>query len=188
MEKKEIFIVGGGSSLVDFDFSKLKNKNTIAVNMSVFDVPSPNYFISVDYTFLKKIGRNIGPFRCIKTTKIFVVDLHFRYLEEKYGQIIDVRNGLTYDLKDFDVVIKARRCEGIGYNYNDFRTGLNTGYCALQLAIILGYKKIYLLGIDLTQGKTTHYHNGYGENSDRFNIKVLEYLDYFRKGLEQIRK
>jgi len=188
MEKKEIFVIGGGPSLTNFNFSKLKDKDTITVNKSIFDVPSPNYFISVDYTFLKKIQDRKTLFDSIKTTKIFVADFHFTYLQEKNGQIVDIRNNLVYKLNDFDVIIKAKSAEGIGYTYNDFRTGLNTGYCALQLAIILGYKKIYLLGIDLNQQQITHYHGGYGERYDKFNAKIPNYLNRFKRGLKQIKQ
>jgi len=190
MEKKgqsSCFIIGGGPSLIGFDFSKLKDKDTITINKSIFDTPNPNYFITVDYTFLSKIGKRRDLFKSIVTTKVFVADFHFSYLQEKDGRIVDVRNNLIYKLNDFDIIIKARSAQGIGYTYNDFRTGLNTGYCALQLAIILGYKKIYLLGMDLNRKEITHYHGGYGERFDKFNSRIPTYLIKFRKGLDQLK-
>ena len=51
----EVFIVGGGTRLSGFDFNKLKNKNVIAVNKSICYVPNANYFITMDYTFLRKV-------------------------------------------------------------------------------------------------------------------------------------
>lgn len=190
MEKKDkssCFIIGGGPSLKGFPFDKLHSKDTIVVNKSIFDVPNPNYFISVDYTFLKKIRKKIDRFREIETTKVFVADFHFVYLKERDGRIVDTRFNLVYDLKDFDVIIKARKVGGIGYTFGDFRTGLNTGYCALQLAVILGYRKIYLLGIDLNREEVTHYHGGYGEGLDDFNAKLGMYMDHFRLGLQQLK-
>ena len=55
----EAFIVGGGSSLKKFDFTKLANKNTIVVNKAIVDVPNPKHFITMDYTFLKKIRDDV---------------------------------------------------------------------------------------------------------------------------------
>ena len=58
----------------------------------------------------------------------------------------------------------------------------------MQLAIILGYEKIYLLGIDLTKDAVTHYHGGYGERADKFNAKLPNYLSCFKRGLEQMKQ
>ena len=78
--------------------------------------------------------------------------------------------------------------EGSYSSFNDFRTGLNSGYCALQLAILLGYEKIYLLGIDLNPTSSTHYHKGYGTKIKRFHALLLDYFKHFKEGLEQIKK
>ena len=190
MEKKEIFVIGGGPSLVEFDFSKLKDRTTIAVNKAIFDVPSPDYFITVDYIFLKRQGVHNRKqfFDSIITTKVFVVNLSIPYIQETAGRIVDVRNHRVYELNEFDLIIKSRKTEGIGYTFKDFRTGLSSGYCALQLAIVLGYTKIYLLGIDLNQDKKTHYHEGYGERPSKFNRRIPIYLHHFREGIEQIKK
>ena len=179
--RERVFIICGGPSLRDFDFSKLKNEDTITVNKSIFDVPSPNYFITVDYTFLQKI--NISQFKSIKTRKVFVVDFHFPFLKEQNGLIVDTRTNLIYYLNAFDFVVKSYKAEGIGYSFDDFRTGLNSGYCALQLAVILGYKEIYLLGLDLNVDKATHYHGGYGEGKSSFKCKLETYCNYFGVGL-----
>ncbi len=56
----EVYIVAGGTSLKEFDFSKLKNKTTIVSNKSIFDIPKANYFITTDYTFLNYLkSRNM---------------------------------------------------------------------------------------------------------------------------------
>jgi len=188
MKQKEIYIIGGGPSLTGFDFNSLKNKDTITVNKSILDVPDPNYFITVDYTFLRKLKVSKSRFTSIDTTKIFVADFHFPFIQEKNGRIVDTRIGLIYDLQDFNMIIKAKQTSGIGYEYKDFRTGINSGYCALQLAVLLGYKKIYLLGIDLNKELITHYHGGYGEKPAVFNTRVPNYLQEFKHGLKQIKQ
>lgn len=191
--EKEVFIVCGGPSLKGFDFELLRDKDTIVVNKSILDVPNPNYFITVDYTFLRKIGSH--KIRAADTTKVFIACLHFDYIQERNGQIVDVRHGLVYNLQDFDVIVKSRIEGGMGFCFKDFRNGLNSGYCALQLAVVLGYKKIYLLGVDMcsesqkvVMHKSTHYHGGYGESLASFNIKLEKYYEHFVTGLQEMDK
>jgi len=179
--KSEVFVLGGGPSLKNFDFCKLTQKNTIVTNKSILDVPSPSYFITVDYTFSRKIGTRC--FSQIKTPKIFVADFSHPFLKEKNGQIVDERYNMVYHLNDFNMVVKSYRADGIGFSFDDFRTGLNSGFCALQLAVILGYKRIYLLGVDLTITDETHFHSGYGESLQKFSEKLCTYENYFRIGL-----
>jgi len=182
----EVYIVGGGPSLKNFDFSTLTNKCTIVVNKSIFHTPNPNYFISVDYTFLQKVRTK--NFHSIPVKKFFVADFSHPFLKEVNGQITDTRYNLTYDLRDYNLLIRAYKREGIGYTFKDFRTGRNSGFCALQLAVIFDFKKIYLLGIDLDKQRQTHYHEGYGERLNSFNSKLDEYYNYFKIGLEQLKR
>lgn len=182
----EINIVGGGPSLKAFDFKSLTNKCTIAVNKSIFHVPKCNYFVTVDYTFLNKIRRK--SFDAISTTKFFIADFGFPFIKEVNGVIVDSRYNLQYDIHGFDALIKAKDHEGIGYTFADFRTGINSGFCALQLAVILNFKKIRLLGIDLNHQNCTHWHDGYGEHPKIFNSKLDTYFNYFKIGLEKLKQ
>lgn len=191
MSGREIFIVGGGHSLQSFDFERLANKNTITINKSMFDVPHPDYMITMDFTFINKVG--ISRFDSINTTKVFVANFVPAYMEYVKGRIIDTRHGLIYDLHDFDLIIKCNYETGFGFSFREFRHGNNSGFCALQLAVLLGYDTIYLLGIDLnlngqslTTGKS-HYHDGYGESLKSFNTKLQQYYENFAVGLSQIK-
>lgn len=185
----KVYIVGGGSSLQDFDFNRLRDTDTITVNKSIFDVPNPNYFITVDYSFLLKIRRQVRLFRSIRTTKVFVAALHHPHLIEREGRFVDTKNNLIYKLGLFDLIIKSRESELIGYNWNNFRSGENSGYCALQLAILLGYTKIYLLGIDLAVTKSTHYHEGYGpKQAVTFPEKLEQYYLSFKRALKRMQR
>jgi hypothetical protein len=178
-----VFVVGGGPSLKGFDFFCLSNVNTIVVNNAVFDVPNPKYFITVDYTFIRKVGRD--KLKAAPSSKFFVVDRSYESIRKINGKYVDTRFGLVYeDLDIFDHIVESYRQDEFGYRFDDFRTGLNSGYCALQLAIILGYKNIYLLGFDLNvSGAKTHFHGGYGESPEIFLPKLNTYLDKFREGL-----
>jgi len=183
-ESKRVFVVCGGPSLEGFRFSRLTEEDTIVVNKSILDVPLPNYFITIDYTFLKKIGVNC--FKRINTTKLFVANFGCSFLKEKNGQIVDTRFDLKYHLESFDKVVRSYRSDGIGFSFDDFRSGANSGYCALQLAVILGYKEIYLLGVDLNTTDKTHYHGGYGQAYEVFNKKLEKYFRLFKTGLLEL--
>ncbi len=179
--KDEVFIIAGGTSLKGFDFSKLKNKDVIAVNKSLLDAPFAKYFLTMDYTLIDhKLNDIHNVFQNSKATKIFIANLCPDYMIEEKGRIIDNRTNYVYDLSKFDMIIKSRYTAGVGFNFNQFTHGNNSGFCGLQLAICLGYKKIHLLGYDLcVSEKGTHYHKGYRQNIEKFNIKLKEYLDNF---------
>ena len=183
----DCFIIGGGPSLQGFDFNSLNDKDVIAVNMAAFDVPNAKYFITVDYTFINKVGKEkIDGLKC---EKVFVVDASFDHIKKIDGVYNDTKCGIKYDSLDvFDRIIEAHKQDGFGYDVSDFRTGVNSGYCALQLAIILGYKNIYLLGFDFgTISKTTHYHKGYGQSLKDFKEVLDKYYEKFAVGLKQLK-
>jgi hypothetical protein len=180
--KNDIYIVAGGTSLKEFNFSKLKGKDIIAVNKSILDVPFAKYFITMDYTFIDKklkVGDKVK-FEQSKATKIFIANLCPKYMSEKDGRIIDKRTNYIYKLNAFDMIIKSQYNIGIGWNFNQFVHGNNSGFCALQLAICLGYTNIHLLGYDLCISENdTHYHKGYKQDPQKFNEKLKKYLSNF---------
>jgi len=158
--KREVYIVGGGSSLKDFPFERLKDKDTIAVNMSALDVPNPTYCITGDSNIFRKIQE--GYFEKIKTTWVMVTNLNHPTMKWIDGRFIHKRSGFVYNPFCVNIFIKSAGCDGIGFSFDDFRTGYNSGFCAFQLAVLLGYERIYLLGIDLLkEGQDTHYHDRY---------------------------
>lgn len=182
MNKESVYIIGGGESLKTFDWAKLQNKDVIAVNKAVLNWPLSKYFITMDYTFLKKIKNRLSDIS--KCTKIFIANFTFDFMKEENGQIKDSRYNLVYDLKEFDVIIKSRERGYFGTEFNTFSNGQNSAYCALQLAIILGYKNIYLVGLDFQFKETTHYHDGYNHNEKVFRTKLDEYYNYFKTGIK----
>jgi len=181
--KKECYIVAGGSSLIDFDFLKLMGKDVITVNKAFFAYPNCKYFITMDFTFLKKVSTQKSIFKRSRCTKIFIGNLCPSYMEEKNGAIVDTRWNLVYNLAMFDVIIKSRRVSFLGYAFNDFAHGLNSGFCALQLAIVLGYTEIHLLGMDMNVENKTHFHEGYGESVESFNEKLKLYYTNMKESI-----
>ena len=188
--KDKVYIVGGGASLKGFDFEVLKDKDTIAINKAVLDVPNANYFITMDYTFLKKLRDGINKVVSLdNTTKVFVLNFAGNSLKYLGGLVKDVKKNIVYDLRHFDLTIKSKKQKGLGDDFINFCHGNNSGYCAFQLAILLGYKKINLLGIDLNiTNNYSHYHNLYPQNNERFENKLEEYYQNWKIGLEEAKK
>ncbi len=155
--KKAIYIIGGGSSLKGFDFQRLKDKDTIAVNVSAFDVPNPTYCITADSGIFQKLQE--GKFDGIKTTWVLVTNPNHCSMKWKGGVFKNVRTNYVYNLFAANMVIRNAGIEGLGFSFDDFRTGYNSGFCAFQLAVLFRYKTIHLLGMDLTEGG--HYHTRY---------------------------
>lgn len=158
-----VFIVGGGPSLTSFDFNRLRNRDTIVVNDSVFHTPNPVAWISMDYTWMLKHDIKYGKVANRKDTAFFNRDMKRYFLVSFGGErlrriengIEDVEKGVKYDLRLFDRVVYASAYGGFGGTFEDFRTGSDSGYAAVQLAAALGYKCIYLLGLDFVVEDTT---------------------------------
>lgn len=187
---REVYIIAGGTSIRNYNLRWFRDKDTICVNKSFLYVPNANYIVSMDYTFHSKLkGRQTQYFKHSEAAKIFVVNLEHPNIEDDKGKIIDNRNNIVYDLKDYDIIVKSRLQYGIGTTWKRFRCGNNSGYTGLQLAVILGYDEINLLGIDLTIDKRqSHFHGGYGETTSRFAGRLDKYYSNFKDGIEKLKK
>jgi len=156
MNGRSIFVVGGGPSLSGFDFRPLSRKNTIVVNSSIFFVPNPDYFITMDFTWFGKNGiqydslgeGNKKTYRLSKAKKFFVVAYDKGRFVHTPNGVLDTRFDLNYDLRVVDEVIHSTSYGGVGKSLQDFHCGSDSGYSGIQLAVALGYTKIYLLGMD----------------------------------------
>lgn len=189
---KEVFIIAGGPSLRGFDFHKLRNRDAIAVNKAILDVPFSKFFITIDYTFLDRIEQKTDgkmtrkDFNTLTARKYFVVAKDNAYIKEINGRFVDVRSNYKYDLKEFDKVIVSKQALGIGNSFETFVHGCNSGFSAIQLAVLLGYTTIHLLGFDLKIDKTTHYHKGYNLNIRQFENKLQFYHPYYLVGIHNL--
>ena len=163
--KKDIcFVVGGGPSLNGFDFTQLNGFDTIAINKAVEYIPNPTYFVTTDYSYFVKASLPIDQIKLKVQKSYFVANMSHSYMEMKGGQIIDTRRNFVYeDLHHYDGVILSNHSSGFSSTINEFSNGENSGHCGIQLALLLGYKKIYLLGFDLNEEGQTHFHQSYRE-------------------------
>lgn len=183
----EVYIVGGGSSLRTFNFSRLESLNTIAVNMAGLDVPKPNIVITADSGMFRKIQE--GLLSKVKTTKVVVANPDHCAMKFVNGQYVHVKSGFVYNPFCVDLLIKSAGVEGIGFSFSDFRTGYNSGFCAFQLAVLLRFKKIYLLGFDLNKGVSRqHYHNRYGSKPTIDDASMGKFYRVFVDALRVVKE
>lgn len=164
-------MIGAGESLKNFDFSRLRDRRTIAVNKVIRVVPGATYFLTADSGIASSVldwTRDSGATRILAYTPT-----HKRF------------DKLQASFTNFDLVIKysgGNPCPDIGLEFGEFQSGGNSGFCALQFAVIMGYSPIYLLGIDLSGG---HLYDAKGNAWPGYLNKFYE---AFRKGLEALRK
>jgi len=187
MRKEDVYIVGGGGSLKGFDFKSLKDKDTIAVNGSALDVPNPTYCITADSGQFIKIQD--GCYKDVDTTWVLVTNPNHCSMKWKDGKFVH-RSGRVLDLFSVHMVIRNAGVVGIGFEFNDFRTGYNSGFCGFQLAVLLGYKRIHLLGFDLIQcfAHEQHYHNRYKNQKTTSDVDMEKFYINFRIALKRIRE
>ena len=144
-----VYIVGGGPSLRDFDFSTLNGRPTIVVNRAFESVPDADVFITMDGRFLRTYQEGLAHFA---GHKIFVENGPLK------GSIPD---GILTCPGIGEKAISQRLSWGLGH-------GNNSGFCAINLALVLGAERVVLLGFDLLDRESTepvHYHSGYPWNS-----------------------
>jgi hypothetical protein len=133
---KECWVIGSGPS-----WKKIEtNEDMIVVNREIDNYPKAKYFVTTDYGWGERA-------KSIKTTRVFVLELHGESVKD--GKIVrDTSLGIEYDLSPFDLIIKSRRLDGVSRSFGDFRSCANSGICAIQLALVLGYLNIHLVGFD----------------------------------------
>jgi len=175
---KRCFILCGGPSLENFDFSIIQNENTIGINKSFLDYNTKIVY-AMDQRFYDSVSLRS---RCISEDK----ELHSSWVrypgikvflrtshKTKFDPSIYYVNGLERVQISLDV------SQGI---YG----GKNSGFGGMMLAISLGCKEIYFLGLDLKvdeKRKRTHHHSGYSHQKIE-NVKKV--LKDFKREFENI--
>ena len=150
------FIIGGGFSLKDFDFSQLQGEKVIAINKSFVDAPFADIQFSVDKRFYDWITKPMENEKKMKEAR----DMWPYFKGHKVWLKVP---GQIYQ-KGIEYVEKNPHHEGISMSLEEgIYASSNSGYAAINLAIALGANPIYLLGYDMKQGKRgeSHYHGGY---------------------------
>ena len=135
------FIVGNGPSLKAEDLEIIhKNKiPTFGFNRIylMFEKTNwrPTYYISQDEKMLKN---------CIEQVNEMKVPYKFIPLQWKYYFGIDIDKALYFNIERYD----SRKIVQFGNFANFVENSSTVAYTAAQLAAYMGFKKIYLIGVD----------------------------------------
>jgi len=132
--KKDVFLIGGGTSLKDFDFNRIpKDAYQMAINHTIEAHDKVDALMFSDRIFLQKTSFDITKFKgTIFTSKKTINTPPMPGLIEQDNVAIynDERHKATSDIRD-----------GL---YHPTSTGIQ----AVNLALIMGARQIHLLGFD----------------------------------------
>ncbi len=132
------FIVGGGPSLIGYDFDRLQGKNVIAVKEAAIHIPWATTYFSMDIVNWK-------------------LERRLKQLEKAQfqGEIVmacapDWK--ATCDVSKVKFLIRDNQgTKGLSFQPDRVR-GHNSGYAALNYAVLKGANVIVLMGLDFTIG------------------------------------
>lgn len=148
---EDVFIIGGGSSLKNFDWNLLKPELTIGCN-AAFLLGSEICKICIfcDTSFFNKFKKELVNYTGI----LFTNSVGLQNTKEKYLWTL------------------PRISKGLSINALGF--GGNTGCSAINLALLLGAKRVFLLGMDadVSVDRKSHWHNRYVSvtSNDAFRV------------------
>lgn len=165
--RERVFVVCGGNSLRGVPLGWLRKEDTIAVNHVARVLPEPTYFLTADSGVITAVARENFWGLTEATKKVVVIN------KDEHPNWHKVKDFIPL----FDEHVIPTRWDGsISLDAKDFATGKNTGFCALQYAVRLGYKEIYLLGVDLqfTDGKKYFFEGG-NENKSPYKLFYAHY-------------
>lgn len=157
------FIIGTGPSLTVEDLERLKGEITIGSNR-IFEIfPKttwrPTYYISQDRLMIKKFEEDIKALEC---QQLFLPLNLWRRFQDKADISFFILRHKNFYPGDAEFSTHVNRYIGQGFTVT---------YGAIQLAFYMGFKEVYLVGID---------HN-YSISLDEKGVPVLknDVKDYF---------
>ena len=158
---QDVFIIGGGASLIDFDFEKLNDKNTIVINHS-YRYCKTDILVFLDAKFLKEIkelGDDINkfPFKIIA--------------------------GPSAKLKESENITTIQISNHVSKRPDKMFGRASSTLIAINAALIAAAKKIYLLGIDgkFINGIDHFYYKDFKHARASQEIAYRRVLDHFDK-------
>lgn len=171
-----VFVVGGGFSLRDFDFSLLEGKQVVAVNTAFKKVKNADIMYFCDADFVKQWGDVSGK--------------HFwRFKGKLKLTVLPKFQGMNN--------IECMKVKGVPFSTDpEFLpelpgTKLNAGAQAINVAYLAGGRKIVLLGFDMckvgaqnnwhTETKLQHHKTTDRLVYDKYRQAVEEMADYIKE-------
>jgi len=159
-----VYLIGGGPSLLGFNWSLLSNKKTIAINKAYNVLPEAAVLYWTDVRFYNWFKADIDNFKGLKVT--------CKLISTEYKDI---------------TILRTSSVEGLDMRPEYICHGNNSGYGAINLAAKMGAKKIYLLGFDMAATQTnTHWHSGYSvKHNTSIYPKMMNHFNCLPELLKQ---
>lgn len=174
-KEERCFIIGNGPSLCTEDLEKLKYEFTFASNRiyEMFDRTTwrPTVYISVDEDFLKKEFVNIDNVKCdLKLLPYYLPIDNEKKLRENIILIWVGAKRFRVNEPPFYADKSAYIPTSVTKGFSEGRT---VTFYAIQMALYMGFREIYLLGVDF------NYSRVLDENGRIHVIDGIE--DYFNQ-------
>jgi hypothetical protein len=163
------FIVGGGPSLRGFQFWRLGGRQVMGVNRAMFDAPC-QVGVSIDRQFVTGYAAQLSAFGLARA-------LYLALGEDRH------------DLPDVPcaIFLKSRGdAPGLSLDPGMVHRGSTSGYCALNVAVLLGARRIVLLGYDYTPDG--HYHDGYPWQRRAFDMSMPAWAHHYEAAAEHCKR
>jgi hypothetical protein len=169
-EGQPCLVVGGGPSLIGFDFGQLRGLNVIAINRAYEFIPDAPILWFTDWQFL--LAHQAG-------------------LE---GHAARFKCSAEWDIPDFSLPAWATKFRFTGLTGFDprpdcLRHGNNGGYTAMHLGAHAGASALILLGFDMQHGSKgeSHFHGGHGlmHVEQSLTQVMLPYFKTLKPGLDE---
>lgn len=152
---KRCFVVGNGPSLLEKDIHRIKKEYSFAANMMYENFErlrwKPSYYIVYDRTMSRVFEENESSLmQTLNSVGIFFAEyktgLYTKYYDNKPDNLVFYK----------DITYRRNKNETCLFS-EDMEKGLYRGqtvvYDALQMAVYMGFKRIYLLGVDMSYKK-----------------------------------
>lgn len=153
-KEKNLFILASGPSLKELDLSGLSRRMTMGLNRSFMVYPEPYYHCVFDHRLFELYPEELKKCRVLFTLEDRPWGLPLNLLGSK---------GFSWDLE-----------EGI-------YSGYTISFFALQLAVYMGFERVFFLGLDLDfKEKETHFFGYDYHSKDHKTTEFPKMLESFQ--------
>jgi hypothetical protein len=152
---KDVFILASGPSLAGMDLSPLRRRIVMGLNRSSLIYPDTHYHCTMDERLFRQFEDVLR-----KTRYLF-----------------------TFEDRPFGIPIRLLGSEGFSGDLEEgIYSGYTVSYFALQVAVYLGFSRVFYLGLDLkhANGQTHFFGNDpVSRNHERTEFpKMIRMLEY----------
>lgn len=173
------FILGGGPSLSAVDCNQLRGQRVIAINNSWELTPWATVLYFCDAKWFKRYTPK-DPVLASYKSNGEAIKVQFR------GEYVVTISEIS------DLIVKRLKNSGrsgLETDAGGLRHGSNSGYQAMNLAVLFGAARIVLLGYDMkVDGDRTNWHEGHGAPVETVDHRITQtFLPYFKELVEPLR-